>query len=170
MANNNTGELEGGQKFQDLFRLFLTHYYIMHIITVVWAHKGMFSKHGGRGKIFPTVSWGWVGGGGGAFFPVYGGAFLSPINFRCTMYFFITWITHLAICMCVLDTCCTHFLTIIAGLDLQFSHESELPVSYVYAWGLKLVNCGARRGCYNHYTNGASYLSISKTTLLGNYI
>ena len=27
-----------------------------------------------------------------------------------------------------LDTCFSHFLTIIAGGDLHFSHESELPV------------------------------------------
>ena len=27
-----------------------------------------------------------------------------------------------------LDTCCSHFLTIIAGVDLHFRHESELPV------------------------------------------
>ena len=26
-----------------------------------------------------------------------------------------------------LDTCCSHFLTIIAGVDLHFRHESELP-------------------------------------------
>ena len=25
-----------------------------------------------------------------------------------------------------LDTCCSHFLTIIAGVDLHFRHESEL--------------------------------------------
>ena len=34
-------------------------------------------------------------------------------------------------CFCfmrVLDTCCSHFLTIIAGVDLHFRHESELPV------------------------------------------
>ena len=27
-----------------------------------------------------------------------------------------------------LDTCCSYFLTIIAGVDLHFRHESELPV------------------------------------------
>ena len=27
-----------------------------------------------------------------------------------------------------LDTCCCHFLTIIAGVDLHFRHESELLV------------------------------------------
>ena len=37
------------------------------------------------------------------------GCFLSPI-YEC------------------LDTCCSHFLTIIAGVDLHFRHESELHV------------------------------------------
>ena len=27
-----------------------------------------------------------------------------------------------------LDTCCSHFLTIITGVDLHFRHEPELPV------------------------------------------
>ena len=27
-----------------------------------------------------------------------------------------------------LDTCCSHFLTIIAGVDLHFTHESKLIV------------------------------------------
>ena len=30
--------------------------------------------------------------------------------------------------MRILDTRCSHFLTIIAGVDLHFRHESELPV------------------------------------------
>ena len=29
-----------------------------------------------------------------------------------------------------LDTCCGHFLTIIAGVDLHFRYESKLPVPY----------------------------------------
>ena len=27
-----------------------------------------------------------------------------------------------------LDTCCSHFLTAITGVDLHFRHESKLPV------------------------------------------
>ena len=36
-----------------------------------------------------------------------------------------------------LDTCCSHFLTIIAGVDLPFMRESELPVCRTR--GLNLV-------------------------------
>ena len=44
------------------------------------------------------------------------------------------------------DTCCSHFLTIIAGVDLHFRHESELPVcrSRVTAVQGEVAN---------HYTN-----------------
>ena len=31
-----------------------------------------------------------------------------------------------------LDICCSHFLTIVAGVDLHFRHESELPELPVY--------------------------------------
>ena len=44
-----------------------------------------------------------------------------------------------------LDTCCTHFLTIIAGVDLHFRRESELPVCRTQ--GLNPGRRGARRGC-----------------------
>ena len=44
-----------------------------------------------------------------------------------------------------LDTCCNHSLTIVAGVDLHFKHESELPVCR--SWGLNLGGHGARRGC-----------------------
>ena len=42
-----------------------------------------------------------------------------------------------------LNTCCSHFLTIIAGVDLHFSHESELPVCQTR--GLNPDCRGARR-------------------------
>ena len=44
-----------------------------------------------------------------------------------------------------LDTCCSHFLTIIAGVDLHFRHESKLPACRT--WGLNRGRHGARRGC-----------------------
>ena len=44
-----------------------------------------------------------------------------------------------------LDTCCKHFLTIIAGADLNFRHESDLPVCRTR--GLNPGRRGARRGC-----------------------
>ena len=44
-----------------------------------------------------------------------------------------------------LDTCCSHFLTIIAGVDLHFRHESKLPVCRTR--GLNQGRRGARRGC-----------------------
>ena len=44
-----------------------------------------------------------------------------------------------------LDTCCSHFLTITAGVDLHFRHESELPVCRTR--GLKPGRRGAGRGC-----------------------
>ena len=43
-----------------------------------------------------------------------------------------------------LDTCCSYFLTVIAGVDLHFRHESELPVCQT--WGLNPGRRGARRG------------------------
>ena len=47
--------------------------------------------------------------------------------------------------MRALDTCCSHFLTIIAFVDLHFRHESELPVCRTR--GLNPGRRGARRGC-----------------------
>ena len=44
-----------------------------------------------------------------------------------------------------LDPCFSHFLTIIAGVDLHFRHESELPVCRTR--GLNPRRRGARRGC-----------------------
>ena len=44
-----------------------------------------------------------------------------------------------------LDTCCSHFLTIIAGVDVHFRHESELPACRTL--GLNPGCRGARRGC-----------------------
>ena len=44
-----------------------------------------------------------------------------------------------------LDTCCSHFLTIIADMDLHFRHESELPVCQTR--GLNPGRRGARRSC-----------------------
>ena len=44
-----------------------------------------------------------------------------------------------------LDTCCSQFLTIIAGVDLHFRHESKLPVCRTRA--LNPGRRGARRGC-----------------------
>ena len=45
-----------------------------------------------------------------------------------------------------LDTCCSLFLTIIAGVgDLHFRHESGLPVCRTR--GLNLGRRSARRGC-----------------------
>ena len=44
-----------------------------------------------------------------------------------------------------LYTCCSHFLTIIAGVDLHFRHESKLPVCRTL--GLNPGRRGARRGC-----------------------
>ena len=49
------------------------------------------------------------------------------------------------VCAC-LDTCCSHFLTIIAGVDLHFRHESELPVCRTR---VAVVQGEAA----NHYTN-----------------
>ena len=47
-----------------------------------------------------------------------------------------------------LYTCCSHFLTIIAGVDLHFRHESELPVCR--------TRVAAVQGeAANHYTNDA---------------
>ena len=46
----------------------------------------------------------------------------------------------------VLDTCCSHILTIIAGVDLHFRHESELPVCRTR---------GLQGEAANHYTNDA---------------
>ena len=41
-----------------------------------------------------------------------------------------TWecLVHCGLVYACLDTCCSHYLTIIAGGDLHFRHESELPV------------------------------------------
>ena len=50
--------------------------------------------------------------------------------------------TELMVYAC-LDTCCSHSLTIIAGVDLYFRHESELPVCRTR--GLNLGRCFARR-------------------------
>ena len=44
-----------------------------------------------------------------------------------------------------LDTCCSHFLTTIADVDLHLSHESELPVCRTR--GLNPGRRSARRGC-----------------------
>ena len=49
-----------------------------------------------------------------------------------------------------LDTCCSHFLTIIAGVDLHFRHESELPVCQTR--GLNPVTV-VQGEVANHYTN-----------------
>ena len=54
--------------------------------------------------------------------------------------------------MRVLDTCCSHFLTIITGVNLHFRHESELPV----CWTRGLNPGRAVQGeAANHYTNDA---------------
>ena len=53
--------------------------------------------------------------------------------------------SHLLIVYACLHTCCSHFLTIIAGVDLHYRHESELPVCR--NWGLNKGRRGARRGC-----------------------
>ena len=45
--------------------------------------------------------------------------------------------------MC-LDTCCSHFLTIIASVDLHFRHESKLPVCQTC--GLNPGRRGVRQG------------------------
>ena len=45
-------------------------------------------------------------------------------------------------CYACLDTCCSHFLTIIAGVDLHFRHESELPVCWTRG-----LNQGRCCGC-----------------------
>ena len=48
-----------------------------------------------------------------------------------------------------LDTCCSHFLTIIAGVDLHFRHESKRPVCRT--WGFNPGHRGARRGCIVYF-------------------
>ena len=62
--------------------------------------------------------------------------------------------------MRVLDTCCSHFLTIIAGVDLNFRHESELPVCRTQ--GLNLV-AAVQGEAANHYTN-AGYTQHKKAS------
>ena len=49
-----------------------------------------------------------------------------------------------------LDTCCSHFLTIIAGVDLPFMRESELPVCGTRGMNLVAAVLGEAA---NHYTN-----------------
>ena len=58
-----------------------------------------------------------------------------------------------------LDTCCSHFLTIIAGVDLHFRHESELPVCRTRG-----LNPGRRAA--NHYTNDAGITTSHTDDLL----
>ena len=41
---------------------------------------------------------------------------------------FLSQLFALVLVYASLDTCCSHFLTIIAGVDLHFRHESKLPV------------------------------------------
>ena len=41
-----------------------------------------------------------------------------------------------------LDTFCSHFLTIIAGVDLHFRHESELPVCWTRGLNLGIRHSG----------------------------
>ena len=55
--------------------------------------------------------------------------------------------------MRVLDTCCSHFLTIIAGVDLHFRYryESELPVCRT-----RVVTVQGKAA--NHYTNDTGFL------------
>ena len=56
--------------------------------------------------------------------------------------------TGLQLVYACLDTCCRHFLTIIAGVDLHFRHESELPVCR--------TQVAAMQGeAANHYTYDA---------------
>ena len=49
-----------------------------------------------------------------------------------------------------LDTCCSHFLTIIAGVDLPFMRESELPVCRTRGMNLVAAVLGE---VSNHYIN-----------------
>ena len=56
-----------------------------------------------------------------------------------------------------LDTCCSDFLTIIAGVDLNFRHESELPVCRTRG-----LNPGVAA---NHYTNDACFLELAAESL-----
>ena len=57
---------------------------------------------------------------------------------------FICLVYQMRLVYACVDTCCSHFLTIIAGVDLHFRHESELPVCQT--WGLNPGHCGARWG------------------------
>ena len=40
----------------------------------------------------------------------------------------LAWVLHSTMVYACLDTCCSHFLTIIAGVDVHFRHESELCI------------------------------------------
>ena len=53
-----------------------------------------------------------------------------------------------------LDTCCSHFLTIIAGVDLHFRHESKLPVCQTQGFNPGRVDM-VQSEAANHYTNDA---------------
>ena len=63
-------------------------------------------------------------------------------KYDCATARFCFSVPKLMFYMC-LDTCCSHFLTIIAGVDLHFKHESKLPVCRT--WGLNPGRRGARR-------------------------
>ena len=60
-----------------------------------------------------------------------------------------------------LDTCCSHFLTIVAGVDLHFRHESELPVCRTR---VAVVQGEAA----NHYTNDAGIALVVQLIWKGN--
>ena len=60
-----------------------------------------------------------------------------------------------------LDTCCSHFLTIIAGVDLHFRHESELPVCRTQVAAVQ-----GELEAANHYTNLCVILYLQEAPVL----
>ena len=59
-----------------------------------------------------------------------------------------------------LDTCCSHFLTIMAGVDLHFRHESELPGPGDWTRVTMVLGKAA-----NHYINDATFCVMQDYTL-----
>ena len=55
-----------------------------------------------------------------------------------------------------LNTCCSHFLTIIAGVDLHFRHESDCVYARPRDWTWIATVLGKAA---NHYTNGAGCMT-----------